>query len=451
MHLTRRSFLVGTGAISAASLMPGLGMINSRAQAVDDYKALVCVFLYGGNDGNNTIIPLTGAEYAAYSAVREPGGVAIAQSNVVPLDQASGTRLGLHPSLAPLQSIWNSNAMALMLNAGPLIRPMTRAEYLARAPRPDNLFSHDDQARQWQSGTYSGVIDFGMGGRISDRMSGMNTGSSVPMNMTTADNDVFLIGQNTAPFGVPTYGTFGVQGFGNNRAQHPRFLAMQALQATDRSNLIVKAAQDSISGAIAASSILNGVVNNNASVVAPHFSRINNSLARQLFIVAKLIEGRAQTGLKRQVFFVAQGGYDTHSDQLNDHANRLSELGVALKAFYDATVTLNVASKVTSFTMSDFGRTLKPNDGGTDHAWGNHHLVIGAGVRGGQSYGALPTLQLGGPSDSGGEGRWIPTTSVDQYAGALARWFGVPDADLPAMFPQLANFGGVAGLPALMA
>lgn len=449
MKISRRNFLAGAGALGAASLVPGLGLHRSYAQAAD-YRALVCVYLYGGNDGNNTIIPLGANEYAAYSAVRGPGGIAIQQGDVVPLAEATETRFGLHPALAPLAPIWNANAMALMFNVGPLPRRLTRAEYLARALRPENLFSHDDQTRQWQAAAYAGDIDLGWGGKLADRLRAMNTGSTIPMNMSVGGNDVFLVGETVGQFGVPTGGTIGLRGFGTNAAQNPRYVAMQALHDLDRANTIVKATQDMMKGAISASAVLNGVVNNSASAAAPAFSNLNTGIARQLFTVAKLIEGRAQTGLKRQVFFVSQGGYDNHSNQAGDHNARLAELGAALRAFYDATTTLGVASQVTAFTMSEFGRTFRPNDGGTDHAWGNHQIVIGGSVRGRQTYGTFPTLQLGGADDSGNEGRWIPTTSVDQFGAALGRWMGVADAELAAIFPSLANFGGVAGIPAFM-
>jgi uncharacterized protein (DUF1501 family) len=269
----------------------------------------------------------------------------------------------------------------------------------------------------------------------------MNAGSTVPMNISVGGNDIYLRGQAVSAYSVPAGGNFGLATTGGNTAQRQaRATAMQSLFALDRQNQHVGAAADAISSAVNASAVLNTVVNNSASLAAPAFQGLNTGLSRQLFAVAKMIEGRATLGLQRQIFFAQAGGYDNHQDQLVDQGNRFNELGPALRAFYNAIIALGVQDQVTLFTLSDFGRTLRVNDGGSDHAWGNHHIVIGGAVRGGQAYGTFPNLALGGPDDTDRDGRWIPTTAVDQYAATLAKWFGVPDADIPAVVPNIARF-----------
>jgi len=438
-HILRRNFLKGLGAITAANTLPGLSLMNAYAQAAD-YKALVCVFLYGGNDANNMVVPVQTAEYNAYAGAR--GSIALPQASLVQLPQAGGARFGLHANLAPLAQVWANGDMALLFNTGPLVQPVTRAQYRAnRSTRPDNLFSHDDQQEQNQSAIPNNQATTGWGGRLGDRVTVMNAGSSVPMNISVGGNDIFLKGQATPAYSVPSGGNFGLTTTGGNAAQQTaRRNAMQALFGLDRQNLQVRSASDVISSAVNASAALNTVINNNASAAAPSFQGLNSGLSRQLFTVAKMVEGRAQLGLRRQVFFAQAGGYDNHQNQIADQGGRFNELGPALRAFYNAIVALGVQDQVTLFTLSDFGRTLRVNDGGSDHAWGNHQIVLGGAVRGGQTYGTFPTIALGGPDDTDSDGRWIPTTAVDQYAATLAKWFGVADADIPAVVPNIARF-----------
>jgi uncharacterized protein (DUF1501 family) len=438
-HILRRNFLKGLGAITAANTMPGLSLMNAYAQAAD-YKALVCVFLYGGNDGNNMVVPVQAAEYGTYATAR--GSIALPQASLVQLPQASGARFGLHANLAPLQQVWANGDLALLFNTGPLVQPVTRAQYRAnRSTRPANLFSHDDQQEQNQTAIPNNQTTTGWGGRLGDRLTVMNAGSTVPMNISVGGNDIFLRGQATAAYSVPSGGNFGLTITGGNAAQQTaRRSAMQALFALDRQNMQVRSAGDVISSAVNASTALNTVINNNASAAAPAFQGLNTGLSRQLFAVAKMVEGRAQLGLRRQVFFAQAGGFDNHQNQIADQGGRFNEVGPALRAFYNAIVALGVQDQVTLFTLSDFSRTLRVNDGGSDHAWGNHHIVLGGAVRGGQTYGTFPTLALGGPDDTDSDGRWIPTTAVDQYAATLAKWFGVPDADIPAVVPNIARF-----------
>jgi uncharacterized protein (DUF1501 family) len=438
-HILRRNFLQGLGAITAANTLPGLSLMNAYAQAAD-YKALVCVFLYGGNDANNMVVPVQTAEYGTYAAAR--GSIALPQASLVQLPQAGGARFGLHANLALLQQVWANGDMALLLNTGPLVQPVTRAQYRAnRSTRPANLFSHDDQQEQNQTAIPNNQTTTGWGGRLGDRVTVMNAGSTVPMNISVGGNDIYLKGQATPAYSVPTGGNFGLTITGGNAAQQTaRRNAMQALFGLDRQNMQVRSAGDVISSAVNASTALNTVVNNNASAAAPAFQGLNTGLSRQLFTVAKMIEGRTQLGLRRQVFFAQAGGFDNHQNQIADQGGRFNEVGPALRAFYNAIVALGVQDQVTLFTLSDFGRTLRVNDGGSDHAWGNHHIILGGAVRGGQTYGTFPNLALGGPDDTDSDGRWIPTTAVDQYAATLARWFGVPDADIPAVVPNIARF-----------
>jgi uncharacterized protein (DUF1501 family) len=439
-QILRRNFLKGLGGITAANTLPGLSLMSAYAQMANDYKALVCVFLYGGNDGNNTVVPVQSAEYSVYATGR--GALALPQGSLVQLAQATGTRFGLHPNLAPLQQIWANGDMALILNTGPLVQPLTRAQYQSnRSARPQNLFSHDDQQEQNQTAYPNNQAAVGWGGRIGDVVQVLNAGGTVPMNVSVGGNDIFLRGQAVPAYSVPAGGNFGLATTGGSAAQRQaRATAMQSLFALDRQNEQVRATADVISSAVNASAALNAVVNNAASAAAPSFQGLNTGLSRQLFAVAKMVEGRATLGLRRQIFFAQAGGFDNHQNQLVDQGNRFNEVGPALRAFYNATVALGVQDQVTLFTLSDFGRTLRVNDGGSDHAWGNHHIVIGGAVRGGQTYGTFPNLALGGPDDTDRDGRWIPTIAVDQYAATLANWFGVPDSDIPAVVPNIARF-----------
>jgi uncharacterized protein (DUF1501 family) len=443
-QILRRNFLKGLGALTAANTLPGLSLMNAYAQAANDYRALVCVFLYGGNDGNNMVVPVQAAEYDVYAQGRGAGagGLALPQASLVPLAQPGGARFGLHANLAPLQQVWANGDLALLVNTGPLVQPVTRAQYRAnRSTRPANLFSHDDQQEQMQTAIPNNQANLGWGGRLGDRVVTLNAGSTVPMNISVGGNDVFLKGQTVPAYSVPATGQFGLNGFNNTAQANARRAAMEQLFALDRQNQMVRATGDMIVGAVNASTALNAVINNNpASLAAPAFQNLTSGLARQLFAVAKMIEGRTQLGLRRQIFFAQAGGYDNHQDQIVDQGDRFNELGPAVRAFYNAIVALGVQNQVTLFTLSDFGRTLRVNDGGSDHAWGSHHLIMGGAVQGGAIYGTFPDLALGGPDDTDTDGRWIPTVAVDQYAATLAKWFGVPDADIPAVVPNIARF-----------
>jgi uncharacterized protein (DUF1501 family) len=439
--ISRRNFLIGCGALSVANTLPGLGMIGAHAQAANDYKALVCIFLYGGNDGNSLLIPAQAAEYAQYSQARP--NIAIPQGQLVPLSQGGQVRFGLNPSLQPLQAVWDAQRLAVLMNVGTIAQPLTRAQYQQmRNLRPINLFSHDDQQNQAQTAVYNADVNVGWGGLVADRVQTLN-GGGLPVALNVTGNDVFLVGSGGAPMNIPSNGNFGLAGVAaGNATDQAKLTAMQNLwtMADGSSNKLTKAAGAQFKLGIQGSQALAAAATAQNTLSDQAFGNLNTGLANQMRRVAKIIEARTQTGAKRQIFMVSMGGYDTHENQVQGQGQRLTELGAAMRAFDTAMGAIGAANMVTAFTLSDFGRTLRPTNTGTDHAWGSHHFIMGAAVKGAQAYGTFPTLALGGPDDTDTSGRWIPTTSVDQYAATLALWFGVQAADLPAIFRNLNNF-----------
>ncbi len=447
----RRAFIKKSSFFTLASLVPGLSIYSAPVFAqTTDYKALVCLFLYGGNDGNNMVIPYSNAGYASYATARGSqanGGLALAKNTLIPLQDAFGqANYALHPGLSPLQQIWQSGQLALLFNAGPLVAPLTRAQYLANAPVPQNLFSHADQQIQWQAAGSSSLAHSGWGGRMADRLD--NNAIVLPPMITVATNALFASGNRAQPVTVPASGGLTVNGFQKTVGDTARYLALQQLISAGltSSDALVAAEAAIQADTLSVASTLNPVLSTTSNVLGAIFSKLTDSLSTQLLAVAKLIESRTKMAAPaRQIFFVSLGGFDTHTDQINRQQTLLSQVGNAVAAFYQATVALGVAGQVTTFTMSDFARTLKPNSTrGSDHAWGNHHLIIGGAVKGG-FYGSFPSLVLGANDDAGTEGRWIPTTSVEEYGATLATWFGygANAADMLYAFPQLAKFAPV--------
>ncbi len=444
----RREFLRGASALTALGLGARLNVLDvipaAGAQAITDYKALVCVFLFGGNDGNNTLIPFDTAGYAQYAAVRTTAsGIQIAQNQLLPIQPTSApSAYGLHPSLPQLQTLFTQRKLAILANVGTLVAPTSKTQYQAKQI-PLSLYSHSDQQAQWQSSISNTVTATGWGGRIADRMAGFNAASGFPVVTSLNGSVLFATGKATAPLSIPVTGSFALSGYNNSAASNARLAALKQFLGSGSGNQFVNAANAIGSQALQLSTTMSPILASTTSSVAPIFAALeaNNTTGKALYQVAKTIEARAVTGAKRQIFFVGLGNFDTHSNQMPTQANLLAQLSPALKAFYDATVALGVSSAVTTYTLSDFGRTFQPASGaGTDHAWGNHHFVMGDAVKGGDMYGQYPTLALGGPSDAENRGRWIPTTAVDQYGATLARWFGVPPADLATVFPNLAAF-----------
>jgi uncharacterized protein (DUF1501 family) len=442
--MDRRDFLRRCSALSSAGLAANLDLLSLTAYAQTapaDYKALVCVFLFGGNDGNNVLIPADTAGYAQYAAVRGANsGIAITQSELLAIQPKNlGTPFGLHPALKEIHPLFASGQLALLANVGTLTQPTTRAQYAAGV-RPESLYSHSDQQKQWQTSLSNAPSVTGWGGRLADVTAPL-AGGTFPVITSTAGVTLYVTGGTTRPLAIPATGSFGLTGFNGKAPANARLAAMQTLLGIDRGNTFVAAASDIMQQAIALSATVDPILGNTNSAIASHFAGQNSTVAQQLLAVAKMIEARAITGIRRQIFFVALGGFDTHNNELATQQNLLGQLSSALKAFFDATGELGVAQQVTAFTLSDFSRTFQPAaGGGSDHAWGNHHLIIGGAVRGGSLYGAFPTLALGGPDDAEREGRWIPTSAVDQYGATLAKWFGTSAAQLATVFPNLARF-----------
>jgi uncharacterized protein (DUF1501 family) len=453
-HTTRRQFLrrstcAAVGMTALGNTIFDLQRIAAAAPLTDS-KSLVCVFLYGGNDGNNVIVPSFATDYAQYAAVR--AGLALPQSSLLPLqplappsgDPGDSRAWGLHPNLQGLQGLFNSGRAALVANVGPLVAPLTREEYLSRsAAVPPQLFSHSDQTVHWQTSLPDQPARTGWGGRTADLLQSLNENARISMSISVAGTNTFQVGNVVTQYQVSPEGPVGLTSYvpadqGGDAASN----AIRALLSKSYSNLFERGYSGIFRRALDNQELLSGALAGAPPITTPF---PQTDLGLQLQMIAKLVSVREALGLRRQVFFCAGQGYDTHGGQIGTsaldgaHADLLGELDGALGAFDAAMNELGVADSVTAFTASDFGRTYVPNGDGSDHGWGSHHFVLGGAVRGGRIYGQVPTLAVGGPNDAG-EGRWIPTTSVDEYSATLARWFGVAESDLPLVLPNLGRF-----------
>lgn len=455
MATSRRDFLrtgaCAIGGMALASTVNNLGAVHALTpQAATDYRALVCIFMNGGNDGNNTVVDLS--QYSSYATARGVD-LAIPQANLLPVSPAGGGSFGLHPNLTQLRDLFNQQKLAVICNVGPLVEPLTKTTYQnGTGKKPLQLFSHSDQIGLFQTAVANVVAQTGWGGRVADTLTGLNGSATFPQNISIAGINLLLTGVNTRQLAVADSNTslanvLQLTMTGTTSEVNSRTVSFNELRNYDRNFTLIKTASDTRSSAIQTDVALSAV----NPILTTAFP--NTSLGRQLLQVARLIKAStdpsAGINMKRQIFFCQIGGFDTHSGQNNGQVTLLTQVSAAMKAFYDATVELGLSNKVTTFTLSDFSRTLQPAGSGaatvgSDHAWGNHHFIMGGSVVGGRFFGTYPTLQLGGPNDTDSganpRGRWIPTTSVEQYTATLATWYGLSSVDLPAVFPLIGRF-----------
>lgn len=438
---SRRGFLRdairSVSAAGALGAMGKFGEMNALA-AGGNYQALVCIYLGGGNDGHNTVIPISTAQqgYQLYKNGR--GALALPQAGLLAINNGNDT-YGLHPKLTEIRNLYTQGKAAVVANLGMLVKPIDRNLYNTNnsAIIPNALFSHSDQSSQWHAADSSGLASTGWGGRVNDLLAPSNQGATFPSMTTLAGSSLFVTGAQTFAASVPSGGASMLMAGNQARA-----VGQQQLLKFDNGLQLVQAANATMSRgasyAQALNSALQGVTLN---TVFP-----TTGLGAQLQMVARIMKVRGALGLSRQVFFCSMGGFDTHGSQLAIQDQLLQELSQAIGAFYTATQELTIENSVTTFTASEFGRTLTGNsNGGTDHAWGSHHFAIGGGVLGGQFYGQFPSLALGSSVDANNRGTLIPTTSVDQYGATLAQWFGVAPGvgagQVGSIFGNIGNFG----------
>ena len=435
---SRRSF-IKYASMAAAGNFLGLrpfGMMNALAQTATDYKALVCVFLYGGNDANNTVIPFDTAGYGNYATIRGP--LALAQNTLLPLTPTPN--FALNPNLPDIQMLFNSSNAAIVANVGTLIQPTTRAQYLAnQVVTPSNLFSHTDQQLEWQNAATAASTPTGWAGRIADNLtSKYNANAQIPLITSVAGDTLFCNGTNTSPVSISPGNVSGANCSEGAECAARLQTAQQMVNFASGISL-VQADNAITSNAYKYAAVLANAIKSITPLQTVFPSK--NGLAAQLQQIAQIIQVRSALGVGRQIFFCGIGNFDTHANQIALQSTLLAGISPALAAFYQATQELGVASNVTTFTMSDFSRTFQPNsNSGSDHAWGSHHIVLGGAVKGGKMYGTFPTLALSGPDDSGSNGRWVPSTASVQYAATLAQWFGVLPTDLVTIFPNIGSF-----------
>jgi uncharacterized protein (DUF1501 family) len=455
--LNRRAFMKRAAAIAglgaAAPMALNLASVGEAA-AMDatDYKAIVCCFFYGGNDYANTVIPYDLPNYDLYSTIRggaagrKRGGVALGHSEldgtalttVTPQTLTNGIRYALAPELTGVASLFNAGHAAIQLNVGPLVVPLTLAQYESGSkayPQPPKLFSHNDQSSIWQSLGSEGAT-VGWGGRMGDLAMSSN-GQSLMTCISASGNAVFVSGNNTLQYQISPDGAIPIwpaKGWVFGSAETSSLL--KQLITEPRTHVMENAFNVVTKRSMDMETIVNAALD--PVTLTTTFDQ-TNYFARQLQVVARLIAARGALGTKRQVFFVSMGGFDNHDGLMTQHPELMATFNSAVTSFYNATVELGVANKVTTFTASDFGRTLAYNGDGSDHGWGSHHFIMGGAVKGGQFYGTAPHISLE-TDDQVGQGRLLPSTSVDQMAATLGKWFGLSGSELTSVLPNIGNF-----------
>lgn len=507
MNNERRKFLkTSVCGLTGAALVASLdrfnlvnAMVQQQPDVAGDYKALVCIFLSGGSDNNNMVIPYDdytvtgGGTTNGYDNVRTGSQLAVLKSQLtntkITPSNTGGVSYAFHPNLSPeannavapgLMSIWGAGKLAVLCNVGSLVQPITRAQYAAGIGRPYQLFSHSDQVTQQQTSVANTVGQTGWGGRIADKTNSLNGSVALPMNVSLAGTSLFSTGINSRQLAIAaaptTLANLLVLNWNGPSGANPNTISplssYRTLIGFDQDSTLIKGTSDTTVQALTADAALNQT--EPVVPTPPNATAFpNTSLGNQLKQVAKLIKIKDAAGItmKRQIFFCSLGGFDTHTNETGSdptnpagggnasgvQGSLLTQLSQAMRAFYDEMVAQGLSNNVTTFTLSDFGRTLQPSGSGsgtvgTDHAWGGHAFIMGGAVQGGAFYGSrrpdntglpygYPALQLGGPDDTtSNRGQWIPTTAIDQYAATLAAWYGLAPADMASVFPSLYKF-----------
>ena len=454
---TRREFIgqatcAGFSLAGMLSTMGTLRLFNASlsAQTIPfdtDFKALICLFQYGGNDGNNVIIPTDASGYNAYSTAR--GALALPSANLNPL---TGLGFGLHPSMPRLAGLFNAGKAAAIANVGTLVGPLDKTTYKkGGAAVPPYLFSHSDQQVQWQTSVPDSPLKVGWGGRLADLSQALNAGSQISMNISLAGQNYFQVGNEVIQYPVSTNGSIGLNNYtSTSTPTKQQYVAVRDVVGHSYGHVFEQEYVNVIGRAIGNDTLIKSVLATiplyNEKFVASTTNGVGtanptlNPVASQLRMILRMIAAQQALGMKRQIYFAAVGGYDTHSDQLVEQALLLRQLDNGLADFNQAVADLGMANSVTAFTASDFSRTYAGNSAGTDHAWGNHHFVTGGAVKGGQIYGTMPDLTLSGPNDTGSRGSWIPSISTDEYSATLAKWFGISPANMAMVLPNIGRF-----------
>ncbi len=462
-EFSRRQFLrtASMASMAGMSVSPFLLELNSvaamaqQSSSPTDYRALVCVFLQGGNDGHGTVIATDPDSFSAFTTARSGAGLAYSQSSLLPITlktPQAGRTFALNPYLTGVQNLFNAGRAAIVANTGTLIAPSTKAQIQANSvPLPASLFSHFDQMAAWQAITADGgsAVHVGWGGAMADLIASMNSNSAFTC-ISTAGTALFLSGETSYQLNVTSAGAIPISGLANPPFGQPASSnILSSIISADETNFFAKEYGVMLNRSIAAQASLassmlpagpSGVPNPSQYLDPTSNTLMDNPLATALQTVARIIGGRSSLGVSRQIFYVQLGSFDTHDNQAPQHATLLSQLGQALEYFDGLMMAAGLGNQVTTFTASDFGRTLTANSDGTDHGWGSHHIVVGGAVNGQDMYGQYPVIGSNQANDLGA-GRLIPTTSVEQYAGTLARWFGLSDGQVKQVFPNFANFG----------
>lgn len=438
---SRRNFLrLGSGVLASIGGFSRLGMMNALAQSTTGYRALVCIFMTGGNDGHNTVIPQASSAYSAYKSIRGTLSLPDTNAQLLPITNAAdGTPYALNNGLLSIHPLWAQGRLAVVANVGMLVKPTSRTQYIANSvPVPTNLFSHSDQVLQMQSGVPNTGAGTGWAGRMADAMQSVNATANFPPSFSMNGPALFSVGNavQTAAL-IPGLG-MSLYGFDvwPSTAAAARSQALQEILTFSSGLAMVQAANQVRQDALNLDAQLKSLAN--SSPLKTVFPGTN--IGQQLQQVAQVMQLRTTTGIQRQIFFCSIGGFDTHGSQSWMQWDLLRQMADAMLSFYNATVEMGIANQVTTFTESEFGRTLQPSGSGSDHGWGNHHLVMGGAVKGGNLFGAFPTMALGGPDDANTRGVLIPSTALDQYGATFGKWFGLDPAALNTVFPNLVNF-----------